>query len=1181
MQTWARRGLNAALITGGLLMLGTGIASADENVNPDRPASPLDPQVKIPVRVHDNAIGTPLGQTNVPGVRRDVVISADTVTNGLPVARAAPVVGQAQGVIGKAAPVAGAVPVVDRTPVNDVFRGNRVTPHLVVPIEFAGNAIAAGGDAHVNASSSEYDTSFSPVWTEGSGGVLAGNVVNLDWALPIRVSGNAIAALGKASTYFVSDNTTVSGGDIVSNGAHGFLAGNVLSGQFATPVGVTGNALNALGIAKAGTEMADQAHAPGTIKTNGDHGVLSGTGAGVPVALPAGVHGNGVGAGGKSYVYERNAVLATAGKPLGLDRGATGDYITTSGKESVLSGTVAGPAVATTATATCDAVALLGTADCVGDTHTFTKAGGSTLTNGDRSFAGGSVLTPSAAVPVQAYANSIAGGGLSNVHHKNEDLAKAGGDSVTSGTEAVLAGTTANPAVAGPVEVFGNATSVLGTSATSSLNDVATKAGGHAASNADRSVASGSVVSGAVALPAEAFGNAAAVGGTTAALVGERKTSTAGGDSVVHGDNSVLGASAVRPSVAGPAQLLSNSATVLGTGTTGVYNDVTTTSGGYTGTTGNDSVAGGNILTPTLGLPTEAFSNNANLAGLTSSKVVEKKVTTVGGPTNAHDDAGVLASNAVVADVVGPLQVFGNSATAAGISRASVIQKTTATGGGWVTAKGTGGAGSGNVAAVPVALPTQAFGLAGGALGQASSWADGDTSSTAGGPVVTDGKVGTASGNVASVPLAGAAQAFGDAVGIASNVNAAGGNTTDSTAGGKVLTSGEDGSISGNVASLQALSIAQAFGNAAALAGLVNGNGDNDIVATSGGDIMTNGDRGSLSGNLADVPVAALAQVFGNAAAVGGTAVGVAPNQTTAITGGNDTTSGRGGNLSGNLATVPVAAAAQAFGNAASVVGNAFAVAPSQTKVLSGGDAATNGEWGSISGNLFAVPVAGVAQVFGNAASAGGHAVGIADNNSKVLSGGEYATVGDFDTLSGIREVAPAGAVVQVFDIPIPIVAHALAQGTNHSLVKADESAPIIDLPVSAGSLAANELPRLPRQAGQHRSGLPVGNAAGVGDLNGIAVPSGNALQGADFTQVLPVANVARLLPPLQAQPPVGRSRADLPNANLDGAGLPHVQDVMSGSALSSVDTAQTLPVMNPVRLLPAQHSLGGPADRA
>lgn len=42
MHTWVRRGLRTAFVTGGLLMLGTGIASADENVSPDLPPGPVD-----------------------------------------------------------------------------------------------------------------------------------------------------------------------------------------------------------------------------------------------------------------------------------------------------------------------------------------------------------------------------------------------------------------------------------------------------------------------------------------------------------------------------------------------------------------------------------------------------------------------------------------------------------------------------------------------------------------------------------------------------------------------------------------------------------------------------------------------------------------------------------------------------------------------------------------------------------------------------------------------------------------------------------------------------------------------------------------------------------------------------------------------------------------------------------
>jgi trimeric autotransporter adhesin len=1148
MQTWARRGLRTALITGGLLMLGTGIASANENVNPDRPASPLDPQLKVPVRVHDNAIGTPWGQKDLPNVKRDVVISADALTKGLPVAKAAPVLNKAQGAT---APLADKLPQTSRvTPSGgDLFHGNKVTPGVIVPIEFAGNAIAAGGDAHVDASSSETDVLHTPVWTDGSDSALAGNVVNLDWAAPIRISGNAVAVLGKATTHFVSENTTIAGGDIVTNGDNGVLAGNVLSGQLATPAQVTANAVALGGIAKAFTEMDDEAHAPGTITTSGDNGVVSGTGAGAPVALPAAVHGNAVSGAGKAWVQEENDLVATAGQALAKK---AGDYISTSGKKSVLSGTVVEPAVATAGTVTCDAVTVLGSADCVGgDTETITKAGGSTSTNGDDSAGGGSIVAAAVAAPAQVFANSVAGGGLTNVSHHNTDISKAGGNSVTSGKDAVLAGTNANGAVSGPVEVFGNAVAALGKAKTNSMDHVFNKAGGHVMTNGDNAVGSGTVANPAVALPAEVFGQSAVAGGIAEALVGEKKTSIAGGDAIVHSDNAVLGGNMVTPAVTGPAQVLSNTAAVLGRGKTDVCNDIETTAGGYTGTTGNDSTGSGNAIVPAVALPGEVLGNGANLGGLDSSSVDEKKKSTAGGTVNTNDDAGVLSSNAAVASLTGPVQVFGNAANAAGISIAKAVKNSTVQAGGPVHAKGTGGAGSGNVANAPIALPTQAFGLAASVLGKATAVAIGNTSSTSGGGVLTDGKDGTINGNVASLPGAGVAQVFGSAAGVAGIVKATGENTTDSKAGGDTTTSGEGGSISGNVASAQPLPIAQVFGLAAAGTGLVNAGAPNDTVVTSGGDITTNGDRGSISGNLADVPAAAVAQVFGNAAAIGGTAIGVGPNETTAITGGTDTTSGKGGNLSGNLATVPMAAIAQVFGNAASVVGNAVGVGTNETTVLSGGDASTSGEYGSISGNLFAVPVAAVAQVFGNAASLGGHAVGIGPNETTAIVGGAYETDGPMKTLSGIKKVVPLGAVVQVFNIPVPIVAHALTAAPNNTLVKVDDTAPLIDLPIGGGGLAVNKLPRLPgRGVLPHKprsrtdAPLPI-NTPGMSNVDVAGLPgSGPSLPG------------------LNVVPNIG-------GTNVNGVELPNVQDVTNGSAIKDLDATQTLPTLNVLKTLP------------
>nr|WP_042183941.1 hypothetical protein [Kibdelosporangium sp. MJ126-NF4]CEL15971.1 hypothetical protein [Kibdelosporangium sp. MJ126-NF4]CTQ93895.1 hypothetical protein [Kibdelosporangium sp. MJ126-NF4] len=1172
MQTWARRGLKTALITGGLLMLGTGIASANENVNPDRPASLLDPKVAVPVRVHDNALGTPLGQVNTPAVNRDVVVSKDSLTKGLPVAgKAAPALGKVQSLTNKlpqAPKLPGAQQV--KQPQTGALHGNTITPHIIVPIEFAGNAIAAGGDAHVNATSSETYTNYSPVWTNGSDSALAGNVVNLDWALPIRISGNAVAALGNATTKFVSENTTISGGDIVTDGANSAIGGNVVDVPFATPVNVTGNGVGAGGIAQADTDMNDQAHAPGTITTNGDNGAISGNGIGVPLALPVGVHGNGVASAGKAIINEANIVSTTAGQGFGK-RASAGDFIATSGTESVVSGSALQVAPAVPTDVTCNTATLGGTALCDGATDGITMAGGSNSTNGDQSFLGGNVVTPSVAEPVQVFANAVTVGGISKVtNHLNADSTQAGGDSNTSGKEGVVAGSIVDPAVAGPVEVFGNAVSWVGTAKSKAANDTVTQAGGDAKSFADSSVISGGVISSAVALPVEVFANAVSWGGQAEALATENKLSTAGGESVVPGDNSVLGAGAVRPSVAGPVQVLGNAVTLVGKGNAEAVNDVVTKAGGYTGTSGNDSMGGGNAVTPTVGLPAEVFGNSVNGAGLTNAKVTETKVSTAGGPTNTYDDAGVLASNAVTADVLAPVQVFGNAVAGAGIAKASAVHDTMAKAGGPVLAKGTAGAGSGNIAAVPVALPVQVFGDAVGAAGKATAWAVGDTDAKSGGTATTDGKAGTINGNVASVPVGGAVQLLGNAVGAASLVDGAGDNHTDVVSGGDILTNGDDGSISGNVLAAEPMPIVQVFGDAVAAAGLVNGTGVNDLGVNNGGDITTSGDRGSISGNLADVPVGVIAQVFGDAVSAGGTAVGVGPNETTAITGGDNITSGNGGNLAGNLLSVPAGVDAQIFGDAISAVGHAIGVTQNDTTMLVGGDGTTSGEFGSISGNLLAVPIDATVQIFGNAISAAGHAIGIAQNNTTEYVGGEYDTTGSPNTLSGVEQVIPIGAVVQIFDIPVPVLAHAIAVGQNNTVIKVDDTAPIVDLPIGGGSgLAANKLPTLPKagslpalpKAGslpglskvgslpalpqkKTRSDLPVGPPS----VNGVGVAGG-------------LPGKAPVLPGINVVPKIGGN-------NLGGVNPPSVEDLTSGKALAG-DVTQTLPVLSTTKLLP------------
>ncbi|HVV22324.1 MAG TPA: PE-PGRS family protein, partial [Pseudonocardiaceae bacterium] len=173
MQTWAKRGLQTALVTGGLLMLGTGIASANENVNPDRPASPIDGGVSVPVHVDDNAVGTPLGVVRPAGVNRTVG------TDGL-----------AGGPRRISTPAAGVPPL--STVGGHGVGGNRGRADVVVPVDVSGNAIAAGGDAAVVNHSDQTAGHTGPVLAGWDPNSASGNVVEVHHAAPVQVTGNAV-----------------------------------------------------------------------------------------------------------------------------------------------------------------------------------------------------------------------------------------------------------------------------------------------------------------------------------------------------------------------------------------------------------------------------------------------------------------------------------------------------------------------------------------------------------------------------------------------------------------------------------------------------------------------------------------------------------------------------------------------------------------------------------------------------------------------------------------------------------------------------------------------------------------------------------------------------------------------------------------------------------------------------
>ncbi|MQA63778.1 MAG: hypothetical protein GEU86_20445, partial [Actinophytocola sp.] len=859
MHNWAKRGLQTALVTGGMLMLGTGIASAQENVDPDRPASPIDGSLTVPVDISNNAVGAPDGQHDVP--EHQAEYSTKQVTD--------PIKEQVE----------------ENLPEDDPFRGNQVEADVVAPVQVTNNAVGVLGDAEVEGggSSQSYDGS-SDIDTSGEDASLAGNVVDLDWAAPIQIANNAAALGGDASsTGNSAEQDTTTGGDVTTDGSDGVLAGNVLAPQGATPLQLNNNAAAGAGSAEAtdNTSSSDT-QSGGAIMTDGTDGVLSGNAAGAPLAVPVEVVNNAGSVIGIAESQGENSATATAGSTqTGLND--IDSYIQTNGDGGVLSGNVAQPQGA-----------------------------------GD------------------AAVHGIAGSGIgtASADSTNDTDSKAGAFSSTSGQDSVLGGNLADAPMAAPIEVYCGSGNLFGITDSTCDNTTSADAGSGTYTNGTGGTGGGNSINSPVAVPAEAFGAAATGGGTASAEATEDKVVDAGG---------------------------------------------------YNGSAGDDSTASGNIIQTPVAAPLETFGAGGALGGEASGTATETKDVNSGGDGNSVDDNGTGSSNVIATPVAQPVQAFGLGAAGAGSGYGEGNSDTKTNAGGEYTASGAGGMLSGNIGQVASSAPAQLFGIGGGAVGgEGTGVGDNTSESNAGGTSTTDGADGEGSGNIVtganSLPL----QGHGNGGSVAGEGNGIAYNLTESSAGGTSSTDGTGGSFGGNVVSAPIAGAGGVFGNAAALFGTAAGDGTNDVVSNGGGDTGTAGDSGTVSGNVLSGQALPIAQFFGNGVSVGGVADGLAGNNTEAVSGGDVTTSGVDGSLSGNLFDVPAAAVGQIFGNGLTLGGAANGIADNVTTGSVGGLTTTAGENSSLSGMNDQLPLGGVVQIFNFSAPFLGEALGVSTNTTDI-----------------------------------------------------------------------------------------------------------------------------------------------------------------------------------------------------
>jgi LPXTG-motif cell wall-anchored protein len=192
-------------------------------------------------------------------------------------------------------------------------------------------------------------------------------------------------------------------------------------------------------------------------------------------------------------------------------------------------------------------------------------------------------------------------------------------------------------------------------------------------------IASGTQVLPTVSVPVNLGGNAISVLGDSSAegaSAPAATTSTGSGDATTSGSDGVAGGTQVLPTVSVPVNVGGNAISVLGDSTSEGASAPAATTGSSTGstggatTTGSDSVAGGTQIAPDVALPVSVGGNAISILGdaaSTGSSTPAAQEGTDGGVTTTGDD-GILGGTQVVPSVTLPVTIGGNAISVLGDS---------------------------------------------------------------------------------------------------------------------------------------------------------------------------------------------------------------------------------------------------------------------------------------------------------------------------------------------------------------------------------------------------------------------------------------------------------------------------------------------------------------------------------
>jgi hypothetical protein len=325
--------------------------------------------------------------------------------------------------------------------------------------------------------------------TNGDGSILGGNQINAPISVPVNVSGNSVAVIGRSlagSTGGSSVRTTGgAGGNGRTSGRHSIGGGNQINAPIAAPVNACGNAVAVVGRSLAGCE--------GGAKVGGGH--------------PGGYAGVGHHTSGAHSIGGGNQVHAPIAAPVNI-----------CGNSAAVIG---------------DALA-----GCRGGATVKNAGGGFTgRTSGRHSILGGNQVHAPVNAPINVCGNAV-GNALAGCQGGAAVRGAGyhtGGGHHTSGAHSILGGNQVHAPVNAPIDVCGNAAAVLGRAVAScagSLPGAGGYQGGglHGRTSGRHSIGGGNQVHAPVNAPVDVCGNAAAVVGHALGSCGADKGGYNGGD---------------------------------------------------------------------------------------------------------------------------------------------------------------------------------------------------------------------------------------------------------------------------------------------------------------------------------------------------------------------------------------------------------------------------------------------------------------------------------------------------------------------------------------------------------------------------------------------------------------------------------------------------------------------------